>query len=234
MMCVKSEEKRCLSLLSSSLPKLKDNERTNENHKIAQSILEAMSDGLISSFKEIVRYCKCSLYNTNDNEDNSKEIRALEYLINNGFIYKNKTDQMSDEDSNFELNMLGNATVQSGFTPEDGKLLYDEINMYEKKLNQTIWCIYLLSGVLHTFDINYGTFKKLLSGLRSDEVELANELNITEDGIPFYEKYYSNEEPTSNEVKYKRFFYTLMINDIINETDLYTISQKYRIGSSLH
>jgi hypothetical protein len=100
--------------------------------------LEAIATGLVSGCEAIKEYVKCTLlYRTVDKKIAYSIMHSsLQELIDEGLL-------IFKEDESYEATKLGQAVVASGFAPEDGLFVYEEL--------QRALRAFVMDGDMHVF-----------------------------------------------------------------------------------
>jgi hypothetical protein len=101
----------------------------------------------------------------------------------------------------FEITHLGNAILKSGLSPEEGLLVYLDLQRAQKGivLSNELHMLYLLSPVSLTFNVNWNKYHSVFNRLLPVEKCICEHIGIEENLIVAYGSGYA-----SNETHFKR------------------------------
>ncbi|KAL1954967.1 hypothetical protein VTO42DRAFT_374 [Malbranchea cinnamomea] len=225
--CQKEDLLAVAELLEAELPAITSG-LSPKRRGITRALLEAIAVRLVSGRDAVYEYVKCTLlYHSIDQDELFSMVEAsLQELQDSKLI------ELTNDES-FVPTRLGQAIVASGFTPEDGLFIHDEL----KRALQAL----VLDGEMHMFylfaplqtgatsDVDWGTFRDELykldeSGIRAMQfvgVKPGHINNLAQGGP-------HPRDPTLATI-YRRAYTAFQLRDLCNEVPITVIANKYHI-----
>lgn len=195
--------------------KNRDTERTN----LSRFILEGISTGLTTTKSQIHQLCYLLLFNS---ETPTKCDESIEMLLQNSFI--------SIEDDVFSPTQLGRAAIASALPPEASLAIFEDLNAASRAiaLDTELHMLYLVTPINVTVwqECDWHHLFALFSKLPSDHRRIAKLVGVSEKFILDQLQGRRNEKMLKVHI---RFFSALALFDLINEMNIYQVSNKYRI-----
>ncbi|XP_023812203.2 DNA polymerase theta isoform X3 [Oryzias latipes] len=243
LVCKKAEEKKGASLLRGSLQPISSCLVRREGEGVATSMLRAILEiivgGVACTPQDVQRYASCSLLaasvrcdskKPSGKESNRGAIEAcVEWLMENEFINIQKDEQ----DERYCPTQLGAATLASSLSPPEALGIFADLQRAMKGfvLENDLHIMYLITPLYAEWTtIDWYQFFCLWEQLSSSMKRVAELVGVQESFLArsVSGKLVAKTEKQSRQMAiHKRFFTTLVLQDLVNEVPLGTVASKY-------
>ena len=108
----------------------------------------------------------------------------MDFLIHNEIIHQAR----EDDEYIFSLTKLGEGILEANQSPEEGLLVYLDLQNANKQmvLSNELHMLYLLSPISLTFKVNWNNFHRFYKNLLPIEVKICDLIGIEEEKIVRY------------------------------------------------
>ena len=249
LVCKDQEKQIGFNVIKGKIPKVEsclfispeDNETLTSSLK--RLILEAIGNGLVSTFNDISKYIKCSLcYCLQTNQSDSQNVslddqlieKCINWLVENEFIYL----QTTASEKKVTPTQLGRAALLSSLPTSEALLVLADLQMASKAfaLDSELHLVYQVTPIFvinQLSNIDWFNFMYIYQALSVAHRNAAKLIGISE--LFLVKMASSGGEISSSSEKQKRllnihvrFFASLILNDLINETSLNELCSKYK------
>ncbi|PLN78089.1 DNA-directed DNA polymerase theta [Aspergillus taichungensis] len=232
LICGKSDLEDVCDLLEADMPAI-ESCLAPEKRGLKRALLEAIATGLASGYEAIKEYVKCTLL-----------CRTVDKKIAYAFMHSSLQELTEEgllnlrDDESYEATRLGQAVVASGFAPEDGLFVYEEL--------KTALQAFVLDGDLHVFymftplqvamasPIDWPIFRDQLDNLDESGLRALQFVGVNPGFVNSMVQSGSTlKETTPEQIKqariYRRAYTAFQLRDLSNEVPLASIATRYRI-----
>ncbi|KAF6733844.1 DNA polymerase theta [Oryzias melastigma] len=243
LVCKKSEEKKGATLLRGSLQPISSclvrREGEGVTTSMLRAILEIIVGGVASTPQDVRLYASCSLLaasmksddkKSSDEESNRGAIEAcVEWLMENEFINIQKDEQ----DERYCPTQLGAATLASSLSPPEALGIFADLQRAMKGfvLENDLHIMYLITPLYAEWTtIDWYQFFCLWEQLSSSMKRVAELVGVQESFLArsVSGKLVAKTEKQRRQMAiHKRFFTTLVLQDLVSEVPLGTVASKY-------
>ncbi|CAJ1052154.1 LOW QUALITY PROTEIN: DNA polymerase theta [Xyrichtys novacula] len=243
LVCKEAERQKGVSLLTGSLQPISSclvrKEGEGVTTSMLRAILEIIVGGVASTPRDVKLYASCSLLAASmrcDNKEESNEgtnkgaIEAcVEWLMENEFI----SIQGEEGEERYCQTQLGAATLSSSLSPPEALGIFADLQRAMKGfvLENDLHILYLITPLYAEWTtIDWYQFFCLWEQLSSSMKRVAELVGVQEG---FLARSVSGKLVTKTEKQrrqmaiHKRFFTTLVLQDLVNEVPLATVASKY-------
>ncbi|XP_028284438.1 DNA polymerase theta [Parambassis ranga] len=243
LVCKQAERQKGISLLKGALQPIKSclvrREGEGVTTSMLRAILEIIVGGVASTPQDVRLYASCSLlaaslkcdHKKESNEETNKgSIEAcVEWLMENEFI----NIQRDGEDERYRSTQLGAATLSSSLSPPEALGIFADLQRAMKGfvLENDLHILYLITPLYAEWTtIDWYQFFCLWEQLPSSMKRVAELVGIQEG---FLARSVSGKLVAKTEKQHrqmaihKRFFTTLVLQDLVNEVPLGAVASKY-------
>ncbi|XP_029353156.1 DNA polymerase theta [Echeneis naucrates] len=245
LVCKEAERQKGISLLKGALQPISSclvrQEGEGVTTSMLRAILEIIVGGVASTPHEVKLYASCSLlaasmkcdskHKSNEETKNKRSIEAcVEWLMENEFI----SIQKNGEEERYCPTQLGAATLSSSLSPPEALGIFADLQRAMKGfvLENDLHILYLITPLYAEWTtIDWYQFFCLWEQLSSSMKRVAELVGIQEG---FLARSVSGKlvAKTENQRRqmaiHKRFFTTLVLQDLVNEVPLGKVSSKYK------
>ncbi|XP_034148917.1 DNA polymerase theta [Esox lucius] len=254
LVCKEAERQKGLCLLQGSLQPISSclvREGEGLTTGLLRAILEVIVGGVASSPQDIRRYASCTLLAAGAHHDNTSRpggamsegrgdgqgsegaIEAcVEWLIENEFISIQK-DGEGDEGERYCPTNLGSATLGSSLSPPEALGIFSDLQRAMKGfvLENDLHTLYQITPLYAEWTtIDWYQFWCLWEGLGSSNKRVAELVGVQESFLArsVSGKLIAKTDRQRRQMAiHKRFFTTLVLQDLVNEVPLGTVATKY-------
>jgi DNA polymerase theta len=110
--------------------------------------------------------------------------QALDFLKFNEIIQTSESEGLII----YKVTKLGQGIIESNQAPEEGLLIYKDLQKANQKLilSNELHKLYLLSPISMQFKVNWSKFHRFYKHFSEVEIKIANAIGITEDSIVMF------------------------------------------------
>ena len=231
--CRKEELEEVKALLAAELTPISSS-LTTEKRGVKRALLEVVATRLATHPGGIQEYVERTLlYRTQNAGAVAATVSAaLQDLELESFIRRTEEDC-------YEATALGQATVASGFSPEDGRFIYAELRraMQAFVLDTELHIFYTFSPVssLDATRIDWPSFRQAVESLDESDLRVlsfcgVNPAFINRQANSRTSFDLSDPAEASKARIYSRFFAALQLRDLCNEMPVYQVAAKYNVA----
>ncbi|XP_023274884.1 DNA polymerase theta [Seriola lalandi dorsalis] len=245
LVCKEAERQKGISLLNGALQPINSclvrREGEGVTTSMLRAILEIIVGGVASTPQDVRLYASCSLLAASmkceskhkSNEPNNKgAIEAcVEWLMENEFISIQKDGQ--DPEERYCPTQLGAATLSSSLSPPEALGIFADLQRAMKGfvLENDLHILYLITPLYAEWTtIDWYQFFCLWEQLSSSMKRVAEMVGVQEGFLArsVSSKLVAKTEKQRRQMAiHKRFFTTLVLQDLVNEVPLGTVASKY-------
>ncbi|AWP05663.1 putative DNA polymerase theta isoform 3 [Scophthalmus maximus] len=243
LVCKEAERQKGISLLTGALQPINSclvrREGEGVTTSMLRAILEIIVGGVASTPQDVRLYASCSLlaasmkcddkYKSNE-ETNKGAIEAcVEWLMENEFINIQKDGQ----EERYCPTQLGAATLSSSLSPPEALGIFADLQRAMKGfvLENNLHILYLITPLYAEWTtIDWYQFFCLWEQLSSSMKRVAELVGVQEGFLArsVSSKVVAKTEKQRRQMAiHKRFFTTLVLQDLVNEVPLGTVASKY-------
>uniref|UniRef100_A0A8D3CC38 DNA polymerase theta n=1 Tax=Scophthalmus maximus TaxID=52904 RepID=A0A8D3CC38_SCOMX len=244
LVCKEAERQKGISLLTGALQPINSclvrREGEGVTTSMLRAILEIIVGGVASTPQDVRLYASCSLlaasmkcddkYKSNE-ETNKGAIEAcVEWLMENEFINIQKDGQGTER---YCPTQLGAATLSSSLSPPEALGIFADLQRAMKGfvLENNLHILYLITPLYAEWTtIDWYQFFCLWEQLSSSMKRVAELVGVQEGFLArsVSSKVVAKTEKQRRQMAiHKRFFTTLVLQDLVNEVPLGTVASKY-------
>uniref|UniRef100_UPI0037E73ECB DNA polymerase theta n=1 Tax=Semicossyphus pulcher TaxID=241346 RepID=UPI0037E73ECB len=243
LVCKEAERQKGVSLLKGSLQPISSclvrREGEGVTTSMLRAILEIIVGGVASSPQDVGLYASCSLLaaslkcdvkKESNEESNKGAIEAcVEWLMQNEFI----SIQKDGEEERYCPTQLGAATLSSSLSPPEALGIFADLQRAMKGfvLENDLHILYLITPLYAEWTtIDWYQFFCLWEQLSSSMKRVAELVGVQEGFLArsVGGKLVAKTEKQRRQMAiHKRFFTTLVLQDLVNEVPLATVASKY-------
>ncbi|XP_041839070.1 DNA polymerase theta isoform X2 [Melanotaenia boesemani] len=247
LVCKQSERQRGISLLQGALQPISSclvrREGEGVTTSMLRAILEIIVGGVASTPQDVRLYASCSLLAASmkcdskkeaDEETNRGAIEAcVEWLMENEFISIQKDGSGDLTDERYCPTQLGSATLSSSLSPPEALGIFADLQRAMKGfvLENDLHLLYLITPLYAEWTtIDWYQFFCLWEQLPSSMKRVAELVGVQEGFLArsVSGKLVAKTEKQSRQMAiHKRFFTTLVLQDLVNEVPLGTVASKF-------
>ncbi|UPR00185.1 DNA-directed DNA polymerase [Chloropicon primus] len=199
-------------------------------------MLEAICSGAVRSTEDIKYYLQSTLIYTTEkaNDITHCTIQALEYLCSNRMLRWIKEEQV------YEPTNLGRAVGLSGLSPEDGLLVHDDLQRARRGfvMANDLHMLYLVTPIhgCSSLQLNWSQYyERWLNDF--DELDSAVWGAVELEDNFLHNKRIGrsgsyNADEKNKEWRAKRFYWALILRELVRETNLAEIAKGYGVSQS--
>ncbi|XP_013868724.1 DNA polymerase theta isoform X2 [Austrofundulus limnaeus] len=243
LVCKQAERQKGISLLNGVLQPIKSclvrREGDGVTTSMLRAILEIVVGGVASTPQDVSQYASCSLLAASIKCDGKKESNeeanrgaieaCVEWLMENEFI----SIQKDGQDERYCPTQLGAATLSSSLSPPEALGIFADLQRAMKGfvLENDLHILYLITPLYAEWTtIDWYQFFCLWEQLPSSMKRVAELVGVQEG---FLARSVSGKLVAKTEKQlrqmaiHKRFFTTLVLQDLVNEVPLGTVASKY-------
>ncbi|KAJ6216152.1 hypothetical protein RDWZM_007309 [Blomia tropicalis] len=205
---------------------------------LKRALLEVISNGLVNNYNDLASYIRCTFLQNSQPEISAEMLSIIEqvfqYLIQNKLIYV--------ANSKLIISSLGKAIVMSGFDPDDGLFIHDELYraMTNFNLKNPLHLIYQATptNIADQMEqkIRWHHYYDFIWNNLSDEYRnVASLVGIEERKLFNWSKnLLLNEESNIKERRvYQRFYVALALSELVQEKPLLDVAQRYKLSRGM-
>ncbi|XP_067353215.1 DNA polymerase theta isoform X2 [Channa argus] len=245
LVCKETERQKGISLIMGNLQPIRSclvrKEGEGVTTSMLRAILEIIVGGVASTPQDVRLYAswsllaasmKCDGKNDSNEENNKGAIMAsVEWLMENEFITIQKDGQ--DQEERYCPTQLGAATLSSSLSPPEALGIFADLQRAMKGfvLENDLHILYLITPLYAEWTtIDWYQFFCLWEQLSSSMKRVAELVGVQEG---FLARSVSGKLVAKTEKQHrqmavhKRFFTTLVLQDLVNEVPLGTVASKY-------
>ncbi|XP_031727746.1 DNA polymerase theta isoform X1 [Anarrhichthys ocellatus] len=242
LVCKEAERQKGITLLKGVLQPISSclvrREGEGVTTSMLRAILEIIVGGVASTPQDVRSYALCSLLAASmkcdgkkSNEENNKgAIEAcVEWLMENEFI----SIQMDGQEERYRPTQLGAATLSSSLSPPEALGIFADLQRAMKGfvLENDLHILYLITPLYAEWTtIDWYQFFCLWEQLSSSMKRVAELVGVQEGFLArsVGGKLVAKTEKQRRQMAiHKRFFTTLVLQDLVNEVPLGTVASKY-------
>ncbi|XP_070684106.1 DNA polymerase theta [Pempheris klunzingeri] len=243
LVCKEAERQKGMSLLKGALQPISSclvrREGEGVTTSMLRAILEIIVGGVASAPQDVRLYASCSLLAASMKCDGKKESNAetnkgaieacVEWLIENEFI----SIQKDGEEEQYCPTQLGAATLSSSLSPPEALGIFADLQRAMKGfvLENDLHILYLITPLYAEWTtIDWYQFFCLWEQLPSSMKRVAELVGVQEGFLArsVSGKLVAKTEKQRRQMAvHKRFFTTLVLQDLVNEVPLGTVASKY-------
>ncbi|XP_030002903.1 DNA polymerase theta [Sphaeramia orbicularis] len=242
LVCKEAERQKGITLLRGALQPISSclvrREGKGVTTSMLRAILEIIVGGVASSPQDVRTYASCSLLTASiksegrqSNEESSKgAIEAcVEWLMENEFI----SIQKEGQEEQYRPTQLGAATLSSSLSPPEALGIFADLQRAMKGfvLENDLHILYLITPLYAEWTtIDWYQFFCLWEQLSSSMKRVAELVGVQEGFLArsVSGKLVAKTEKQRRQMAiHKRFFTTLVLQDLVNEVPLGTVASKY-------
>ncbi|KAM9314831.1 DNA polymerase theta [Pholidichthys leucotaenia] len=243
LVCKPTERQKGIILLQGALQPVSSclvrREGEGVTTSMLRAILEIIVGGVASTPLDVRLYASCSLHSASTKCDGNQELKedknkgsieaCVEWLIDNEFI----SIQKNGEDEQYCPTQLGAATLSSSLSPSEALGIFADLQRAMKGfvLENDLHILYLITPLYAEWTtIDWYQFFCLWEQLSSSMKRVAELVGVQEG---FLARSVSGKLVAKTEKQHrqmavhKRFFTTLVLQDLVNEVPLGTVASKY-------
>ncbi|KAG8014817.1 DNA polymerase theta [Nibea albiflora] len=243
LVCKEAERQKGMSLLRGALQPISSclvrREGEGVTTSMLRAILEIIVGGVASTPLDVRLYASCSLLAASMKCDGKKELNeetnkgaieaCVEWLIDNEFI----SIQKDGEEERYCPTQLGAATLSSSLSPPEALGIFADLQRAMKGfvLENDLHILYLITPLYAEWTtIDWYQFFCLWEQLSSSMKRVAELVGVQEGFLArsVGGKLVAKTEKQRRQMAiHKRFFTTLVLQDLVNEVPLGTVASKY-------
>ncbi|XP_071359277.1 DNA polymerase theta isoform X3 [Trachinotus anak] len=244
LVCKEAERQKGISLLKGALQPISSclvrREGEGVTTSMLRAILEIIVGGVASTPQDVRLYALCSLlaasmkcdrkHKSNEESSNKGAIEAcVEWLMENEFI----SIQKDGEEERYCPTQLGAATLSSSLSPPEALGIFADLQRAMKGfvLENDLHILYLITPLYAEWTtIDWYQFFCLWEQLSSSMKRVAELVGVQEGFLArsVSSKLVAKTEKQRRQMAiHKRFFTTLVLQDLVNEVPLGTVASKY-------
>ncbi|XP_078115890.1 DNA polymerase theta isoform X1 [Sander vitreus] len=243
LVCKEAERQKGISLLTGALQPISSCLARREGEGVTTSMLRAILEiivgGLASTPQDVSSYALCSLLAASMKCESRKELNeetnkgaieaCVEWLMENEFI----SIQKDGQEERYCPTQLGAATLSSSLSPPEAVGIFADLQRAMKGfvLENDLHILYLITPLYAEWTtIDWYQFFCLWEQLSSSMKRVAELVGVQEG---FLARSVSGKVVAKTEKQrrqmaiHKRFFTTLVLQDLVNEVPLGTVASKY-------
>ncbi|XP_054459580.1 DNA polymerase theta isoform X2 [Anoplopoma fimbria] len=245
LVCKEAERQKGITLLKGALQPISSclvrREGDGVTTSMLRAILEIIVGGVASTPQDVRSYALCSLLaasmtcdgkNESNEATNKGAIEAcVEWLMENEFISIQKDEQ--DPEERYHPTQLGAATLSSSLSPPEALGIFADLQRAMKGfvLENDLHILYLITPLYAEWTtIDWYQFFCLWEQLSSSMKRVAELVGVQEGFLArsVGGKIVAKTEKQRRQMAiHKRFFTTLVLQDLVNEVPLGTVASKY-------
>ncbi|KAJ5066259.1 helicase and polymerase-containing protein [Anaeramoeba ignava] len=220
-------------LVNSPLPPLESTFTLNESKGLRRILIECVSSGLIRTKYDAERLMQstlCNFFEEKKQKGKMEEllVNSLNYLKENGFIQNNE-----DEDI-YQISDLGQGVVDSCLDLNDSLVLYQELLKAKEGLilDSELHALYYIVPISHNIPVNWQIYEEVYCRMNRGLKKVADLLGVSEGYIfRVTSRIIDPQNDTVDEIAriHRKFFVALLLFDLIQETPLPIVSEKYGV-----
>ncbi|KAM9770177.1 DNA polymerase theta [Menidia menidia] len=243
LVCKEAERQKGISLIKGALQPISSCLMRREGEGVTTSMLRAILEiivgGVASTPQDVESYASCSLLAASMKSDSKKESNeetnkgaieaCVEWLMENEFI----SIQKEGEDERYCPTQLGAATLSSSLSPPEALGIFADLQRAMKGfvLENDLHVLYLITPLYAEWTtIDWYQFFCLWEQLPSSMKRVAELVGVQEGFLArsVSGKLVAKTEKQRRQMAiHKRFFTTLVLQDLVNEVPLGAVASKY-------
>ncbi|XP_065814972.1 DNA polymerase theta isoform X1 [Labrus bergylta] len=243
LVCKEAERQKGVSLLTGSLKPISSclvrREGEGVTTSMLRAILEIIVGGVASTPQDVTLYASCSLLAASMKSDSEKDSNeetskgaieaCVEWLMENEFI----SIQREEQEERYCPTQLGAATLSSSLSPPEALGIFADLQRAMKGfvLENDLHILYLITPLYAEWTtIDWYQFFRLWEQLSSSMKRVAELVGVQEGFLArsVSGKLVAKTEKQRRQMAvHKRFFTTLVLQDLVNEVPLATVASKY-------
>ncbi|XP_074486262.1 DNA polymerase theta isoform X1 [Sebastes fasciatus] len=243
LVCKEAERQKGISLLTGALQPISSclvrREGEGVTTSMLRAILEIIVGGVASTPQDVKSYALCSLLAASMTRDGKKESNeetnkgaieaCVEWLMENEFI----SIQKDGQEERYCPTQLGGATLSSSLSPPEALGIFADLQRAMKGfvLENDLHILYLITPLYAEWTtIDWYQFFCLWEQLSSSMKRVAELVGVQEGFLArsVGGKIVAKTEKQRRQMAiHKRFFTTLVLQDLVNEVPLGTVASKY-------
>ncbi|KAM7008657.1 DNA polymerase theta [Tautogolabrus adspersus] len=243
LVCKEAERQKGVSLLTGSLKPISSclvrREGEGVTTSMLRAILEIIVGGVASTPQDVTLYASCSLLAASMKSDSEKESNeetskgaieaCVEWLMENEFI----SIQREGQEERYCPTQLGAATLSSSLSPPEALGIFADLQRAMKGfvLENDLHILYLITPLYAEWTtIDWYQFFCLWEQLSSSMKRVAELVGVQEGFLArsVSGKLVAKTEKQRRQMAiHKRFFTTLVLQDLVSEVPLPTVASKY-------
>ncbi|KAK2816995.1 hypothetical protein Q5P01_025186 [Channa striata] len=243
LVCKEAERQKGISLIMGNLQPISSclvrKEGEGVTTSMLRAILEIIVGGVASTPQDVRLYASCSLLaasmtcdgkKDSNEETNKGAIEAsVEWLMENEFI----SIQKDGQEERYCATQLGAATLSSSLSPPEALVIFADLQRAMKSfvLENDLHILYLITPLYAEWTtIDWYQFFCLMEQLSSSMKRVAELVGVQEGFLArsVSGKLVAKTEKQRRQMAvHKRFFTTLVLQDLVNEVPLGTVASKY-------
>ena len=204
-----------------------------EGASLARSLLDVIAVGVCQSTQDAQKFYASTLHGQSlpDSARLDDVSRALRELCDSGFA-------SAGADGALSATGFGRASVRSCFSFEEAIFIRSELQKVSDNglvLSHDLHTCYLLTPVQDIVEPDWRTFQTLISRLSPIELTVLDRVGVCEHTVDARASGLQAGAPASKDGRLRlfvarRFYAALMLADLLNETPLHTVEQKFQVN----
>jgi replicative superfamily II helicase/DNA polymerase I-like protein with 3'-5' exonuclease and polymerase domains len=189
-------------------------------------LMDVIANGVVETVQDVERYIMSTLFAKQKHYTEVHQVSkaALRFLEENDFVEWNELKQK------FIPTKLGKATVASSLSPEEGLVVFQELNKARQNivLDTELHLVYQVTPIYHNITPDWGLYLSIYSSLPESSIRVSTLIGISEGFIISA----STRRPKSTTPEYAihtRFFASLILFDLIHEISINSVANYYQI-----
>ncbi|XP_059178781.1 DNA polymerase theta-like [Physella acuta] len=249
LICKPQEKLKGKSLLRSDLPPVKSclqfSLKGGLSNCLKRAVLEVVVSEVAKSSDDVVTYIGCTLFAVSLSNERKEDVKTtmvkscIKFLQENELLSVQVISNNNGSDvEKFFPTQLGSAIFASSFSPDEGLLIFAELNKARKAfvLDSDLHIVYLVTP-MYTTDtstvIDWYQYLAIWEALTPADRRVAELVGVSE---AFIARAINGRVNMKNTVQRKimevhqRFYTALVLNNLIQETPILDVAMKYNLN----
>lgn len=231
VLCKHSERERAKHLLQDELEPISSC-LTPSRCGLSRALLEVIAARVAQSERDLLDYTRNTLFHceiNNSNQSTAALQQALSRLSADDMI------TVREDDQHWHATHLGQAVFASALSPDEGLQVYRELEKAMRRyvLRGDLYSVYHVTPTYFSIEPDWPIFMRLYCAMDDVQRDTAEVIGIQEGFLAAAAQGYiakSTQQQRDLAQVHRRFWATLMLQDLINEHSFSSVLSKYRVN----